>query len=374
MTMSRNDGTVRRRSATVRIGSVTIGGGRPVAIQSMASTDTRDVRATLAQIRRLQRAGCEIVRLAVPDRAAAAALKQIRAGTAVPLVADIHFDHRLALAALDAGVDKLRINPGNIGPIENVREVVKAAKVRKVPIRIGVNAGSLERDILRKHGRPTAAGMVESALRHARMLERLDFRGIVLSLKGSDVPMTIAACRLIAGKVPYPLHLGVTEAGTAFAGAVRSAVGIGTLLAEGIGDTIRVSLCGDPVREMEAAKLILQSLGLRSFGPTVIACPTCGRCSIDVEKIARRVEAAVKGIGRPLKIAVMGCAVNGPGEAREADVGICGGRGRGALIRRGRVVATVRERELVPALLREIAALSRGRRASPKNQNQRTTG
>ncbi|MCU0605848.1 MAG: flavodoxin-dependent (E)-4-hydroxy-3-methylbut-2-enyl-diphosphate synthase [Candidatus Edwardsbacteria bacterium] len=366
--MTNRDGSIeRRRTRMVRVGGVALGGGRPVAIQSMTNTDTRDVRSTVAQIRRLAKAGCEIVRLAVPDAAAAAALAGIRRRTDLPLVADIHFDHRLALAALDAGVDKLRINPGNIGPAENVWKVVKAAKARNVPIRIGVNAGSLERDILRKHGHPTAAGMVESALRHVRLLERAGFGDIVLSLKGSDVPMTIAAYRLAARACRYPLHLGITEAGTAFAGAVRSAVGIGALLAEGIGDTIRVSLCGDPVKEIAAARLILQSLDLRVFGPTVIACPTCGRCQIDVERIARRVEAAVRGMTRPLRIAVMGCAVNGPGEARQADVGICGGQGRGAVIRKGKVVATVRERDLVPALLREIGEL--GNRHSDENRN-----
>ena len=334
-----------------------MGGGHPVAIQSMTTTNTRDVRATVAQIKRLERAGCEIVRVAVPDREAAVALKAIRSKISLPLVADIHFDHRLALLALDAGVDKLRINPGNIGTLDNVRKVVKAAKARKVPIRIGVNAGSLEKDILTKHGHPTAAAMVASVLRHVGILKKLDFTDIVISLKGSDVPMTISACRMMSEKTDHPLHLGITEAGTAYAGAIRSAVGIGTLLADGIGDTLRVSLCGDPVKEIEAAKIILQSLGLRTFGPVVIACPTCGRCQIDVEKIARRVEAVVKHLKTPLKIAVMGCAVNGPGEAREADIGICGGKGRGAVIRKGKVVATVREQDLVSALLREIADL-----------------
>jgi (E)-4-hydroxy-3-methylbut-2-enyl-diphosphate synthase len=347
----------RSMTSAVRIGPVTVGAGHPVAIQSMTNIDTRDVAATVAQVRRLAKAGCEIVRVAVPDGEAAAALRAIRSRIGLPLVADIHFDHRLALAALDAGVDKLRINPGNIGPFENVRKVVKAAQARKVPIRIGVNAGSLEKDILAKYGHPTAAGMVDSALRHVRILEKLGFTGIVVSLKGSDVPMTIDAYRMMSAARGYPLHLGITEAGTARAGAIRSAVGIGALLAEGIGDTLRVSLCGDPVKEIETAKLILQSLDLRCFGPTVIACPTCGRSQIDVDKIARRVEAAVKHLKTPLKIAVMGCAVNGPGEAREADIGICGGKGRGAVIRKGKVVATVRERDLVKALLREIADL-----------------
>ncbi|MDI6739360.1 MAG: flavodoxin-dependent (E)-4-hydroxy-3-methylbut-2-enyl-diphosphate synthase [Candidatus Edwardsbacteria bacterium] len=349
----------REKTRTVRIGTVAIGGGHPIAIQSMTNTDARDVKATVAQIRRLEKAGCEIVRVAVPDREAAEALRGIRGRINIPLVADIHFDHRLALAALEAGVDKLRINPGNIGTVGNVRKVVREAKTRSVPIRIGVNAGSLEKDILKKHGHPTAAGMVESALRHVRILENLDFGDIVISLKGSDVPMTIEAYRRISRQCRYPLHLGITEAGTAFAGAIRSAVGIGTLLACGIGDTLRVSLCADPVREIEVAKIILQSLDSRTFGPIVIACPTCGRAQIDVEKIARQVEAKVRHLKMPLRIAVMGCVVNGPGEAREADIGVCGGKGRGAVIRKGAIVATAKEQDLVAVLLREIAALSR---------------
>ncbi|MDP2807145.1 MAG: flavodoxin-dependent (E)-4-hydroxy-3-methylbut-2-enyl-diphosphate synthase, partial [bacterium] len=310
------------KTRAIKIGTVTIGGGLPVAIQSMTNTDTADLKATLAQIKRLERAGCQIVRLAVPDQAAARSLKQIRQGTKMPLVADIHFDHRLALLALEAGVDKLRINPGNIGSKDKIKQVVKAAAQRGVPIRIGVNAGSLEKDILARHGRPTALGLVESAIRHVSILEDLGFEDIVISLKGSEVPMTIEAYRIMSRISKYPLHLGITEAGTAYAGAIRSAVGIGALLAQGIGDTVRVSLSGDPVKEVEAARIILQSLDLGSFGPVVRACPTCGRAKIDVERIASRVEKRIKNIKAPLKIAVMGCAVNGPGEARQADIGI----------------------------------------------------
>lgn len=354
----------------VRVGSVTIGGGAPVSIQSMTNTDTRDVRATVAQIRQLAAAGCEIVRLAVPDMEAARALKRIRGLTIMPLVADIHFDHRLALAALVAGADKLRINPGNIGSPAKVQEVVKAAKDRGVPIRIGVNAGSLERDILSKHGRPTVQGMVDSALRHVGILEKLGFHDIVVSLKGSDVLMTIEACRLFSQKASYPLHLGITEAGTVLAGAVRSAVGIGTLLAEGIGDTVRVSLAGDPTQEVRAAKIILQSLGLRRFGPTVIACPTCGRCRIDVAGIADRVERGLSRLASPLTVAVMGCAVNGPGEAREADLGIAGGNREGLLFMKGRVVDRVSEAAMAERLIEEAwrLAADKARETITKNK------
>ena len=330
-----------------------------MAIQSMTNTDTADAVSTLAQIKKLEKAGCQIVRLAVPDQAAARSLKQIRQGTKMPLVADIHFDHRLALLALEAGVDKLRINPGNIGSKDKIKQVVKAAAQRGVPIRIGVNAGSLEKDILSRHGRPTARGLVESALRHVKILEDLGFTDIVISLKGSEVPMTIEAYRLMSWRSGYPLHLGITEAGTAYAGAIRSAVGIGALLAQGIGDTIRVSLSGDPVKEVEAARIILQSLDLGSFGPVVLACPTCGRAKIDVAGIAGQVERSVRNIKVPLKIAVMGCAVNGPGEARQADIGIAGGhQGRGLLFKKGKVVEMVDEKNMVERLLAEIYKMS----------------
>jgi len=345
----------RRRSQPVKAGNLVIGGHVPVSIQSMTNTDTCDVKATLAQIKKLEKAGCQLVRLAVPNRKAAAALGRIRKGTSIPLAADIHFDYRLALMALDAGVDKLRINPGNIGSKDKIKQVVKAAKAKKVPIRIGVNAGSLEKDILVRDGHPTANGMVESAMRHVRILEDLGFDDIVISLKGSGVNMTIEAYRKISKMVPYALHLGITEAGTPYAGAIRSAVGIGTLLAEGIGDTIRVSLSGDPLKEIPAAKEILQSLDLRQFGPVVHACPTCGRCKIDVSTIAAKVEKALAGIKKPLKVAVMGCVVNGPGEAREADIGIAGGDGMGLLFQKGKVVAKVKERDMV----RQLIALAR---------------
>jgi (E)-4-hydroxy-3-methylbut-2-enyl-diphosphate synthase len=324
----------------------------------MTNSDTRDVRATVAQIRRLASAGCELVRLAVPDQEAARALKQIRSLTTMPLVADIHFDHRLALAALAAGADKLRINPGNIGSADKVKEVVQAAKDRGIPIRIGVNAGSLEKDILSEHGRPTAQGMAESALRHVAVLEKLGFYEIVVSLKGSDVPMTIAACRLFSKKTKYPIHLGITEAGTIFSGAVRSAAGLGALLAEGIGDTVRVSLAGDPIEEVKTARIILQSLGLRRFGPTVIACPTCGRCRIDVAGIADQVERGLARLSAPLTVAVMGCAVNGPGEAREADLGIAGGNREGLLFMKGKIVGRVPESKMAQRLIDEALRMA----------------
>jgi (E)-4-hydroxy-3-methylbut-2-enyl-diphosphate synthase len=349
----------RAKTKTVKVKGLLIGGGCPISIQSMTNTDTTDLKATLAQIKRLERAGCQIVRLAVPDQAAARALKKIRQGTDMPLVADIHFDHRLALLALEAGVDKLRINPGNIGSKDKVKQVVRAAARSGIPIRIGVNAGSLEKDILARDGRPTALGLVESALRHVGILEDLGFADIVISLKGSEVPMTIEACRLMSRRSRYPLHLGITEAGTAYAGAIRSAVGIGALLAQGIGDTVGVSLAGDPVKEVEAARLILQSLELAQYGPVVLACPTCGRTKIDVEKIATRIEGRIKGIKTPLKIAVMGCAVNGPGEARQADIGIAGGiKGKGLLFKKGKVIEMVDERAMVDRLLAEIKKMS----------------
>jgi (E)-4-hydroxy-3-methylbut-2-enyl-diphosphate synthase len=349
----------RDKTKPIEIGGLYIGGGNPVAIQSMTNTDTADPKATLAQIKRLEMAGCHIIRLAVPDRAAARALRQIRQGTKLPLVADIHFDHRLALLALEAGVDKLRINPGNIGSKDKIKQVVRAAAQRGVPIRIGVNAGSLEKDILARHGRPTALGLVESALRHIRILEDLNFTDIVISLKGSEVPVTIEAYILMSRISKYPLHLGITEAGTAYNGAIRSAVGIGALLARGIGDTIRVSLSGDPVKEVEAARIILQSLDLGAFGPVVLACPTCGRAKIDVERIASRVENGIKNIKAPLKVAVMGCAVNGPGEARQADLGIAGGgNGKGLLFKKGKAAEVVDEKMMVERLLAEIHKMS----------------
>lgn len=343
----------RRKTRPVRLGPVTVGGDAPVSVQSMTNTDTRNVSATREQIRRLVEAGCEIVRVAVPDREAARALPEIKRDLTVPLVADIHFDYRLALAAIEAGVDGLRINPGNIGGAEKVAAVVKAAQQRGVPIRIGVNAGSLEKDLL-ADGEPTPEAMVESALRHVAMLEKLGFHEIKISLKASHVPLMVNAYRILADKVDYPLHIGVTEAGTPFAGGIKSAVGIGILLWEGIGDTVRVSLTGDPVLEVRAGYEILKSLGLRRRGVELVSCPTCGRTQIDLVSIAQQVEERLAGLDKPLKVAVMGCVVNGPGEARHADVGIAGGKGEGLVFRRGRVLRKVPEELLVDELLREI--------------------
>jgi len=322
----------------VAIGSVTIGGGAPVAVQSMTNTDTRDVRATLDQIGRLTAAGCEIVRVAVPDRETASALREIAAACPIPLVADIHFDHHLALAAIEAGVDKLRLNPGNITDPEKIRTVVEKAKAAGIPIRVGANSGSLARAFLDPHGRPTAEGMVDSALEEVRLLEGLGFTDVVLSLKATDVPMTIAAYRKIAKEVDYPLHIGITEAGTRFAGSIRSAVGLGVLLAEGLGDTIRVSLSGDPVEEVRVAYEILSALNLRQRGISYRVCPTCGRARIDVAAIAEEVQAALSDVAVPLRVAIMGCIVNGPGEARDAEVALYGGERSGTICVHGEPV------------------------------------
>lgn len=323
----------------------------------MTNTDTRDLQATLAQIRALAEAGCEIVRLAVPDQEAAANLAELVKQAPVPLVADIHFDYQLALTALDAGINKLRINPGNIGGKERVKAVASRAKACGVPIRIGVNAGSLEKELLAKYGGPTAEAMVESAMKHVRLLEDVDFTDIVISLKASSVLKTIAAYRELARRTDYPLHIGITEAGTWYSGSIRSAVGLGILLSEGIGDTLRVSLTGDPVREVEAGQKILEALELRSFGPKVISCPTCGRCQVNLESLASQVESLVRGIKEPLHIAVMGCAVNGPGEAREADLGVAGGRGEGLIFRQGEIIRKVPEDQIIAALKEELQKL-----------------
>ncbi|WP_338825492.1 4-hydroxy-3-methylbut-2-en-1-yl diphosphate synthase (flavodoxin) [Moorella humiferrea] len=348
----------RRPTRQVYVGHVAVGGGAPISVQSMTNTDTRDVAATVAQIQRLSRAGCEIVRLAVPDTAAAAALAAIKKQVEIPIVADIHFDYRLALAALEAGVDGLRLNPGNIGGPEKVRAVVKEAAARQVPIRIGVNAGSLEKEAMAAHGGVTAAAMVASALKHVRILEDMGFYDIKISLKAAEVPLMLEAYRRMAEVVDYPLHLGVTEAGPGLAGAVKSAVGIGILLSEGIGDTIRVSLTGDPVQEVVAGFAILSSLGLRHRGIDLISCPTCGRCQIDVEGVAARVQQELQDIPKPLKVAVMGCAVNGPGEARQADVGIAGGPGFGLLFRHGRPVRKIEEGDMARVLIEEVRRLA----------------
>jgi len=336
------------------VGSLAIGGDAPISVQSMTNTDTCDVSATISQIKALEAVGCEIIRVAVPDMESASILGEIKSEISIPLVADIHFDYRLALRAIEEGVDKLRINPGNIGESENVKAVVESAKKKNVPIRIGVNSGSLEKDLLAKYGHPTPEAMVESAMRHVAILEELEFYDIVISLKASDPLKMIEAYRLMADRVDYPLHLGVTEAGTAFSGAIRSSVGIGVLLSEGIGDTIRVSLTDDSVQEVRAGYEILKSLGLREYGATVISCPTCGRTKIDIVKIARQVEERIADIKKPIKIAVMGCIVNGPGEAKEADIGIAGGKGKGILFKKGERIRSILEDKLVDELVREV--------------------
>ena len=337
----------------VFVGRVAIGGGAPVSVQTMTNTDTRDVEATLNQIRAMAEAGADIVRVSVYDEACAEAVRALVDGSPVPLVADIHFNHRLAIRAIENGISKVRINPGNIGGEGNVRELADCLKQYRIPVRIGVNSGSIEKDLLEKYGGVTAQGMVESGLNHARMLERAGYDQIVLSYKATDVPKTVEACRLAAKLSDYPQHIGVTESGTADVGVVKSAVGIGALLLEGIGDTIRVSLSGDPVQEVGAGLAILRACGLRRDGVEIVSCPTCGRTGIDVEGIARRVREATKDIRVPLKVAVMGCIVNGPGEAREADLGIAGGRDGGALFVKGQPPRAVKG-DLAQALIDEI--------------------
>jgi (E)-4-hydroxy-3-methylbut-2-enyl-diphosphate synthase len=345
----------RRKTRPVNVGRYTIGGEAAIVVQSMTKTDTRNVDKTVDQIQQLEQAGCEVVRLAVPDIEAAKALKDIRKKCPDSvLVSDIHFQYKFALMALEAGIDKLRINPGNIGDAEKVRTVVRRAQEQNVPIRIGVNAGSLERRLLEKYGFPTPEAMAESAEYHIRILEDLGFSDTIISLKSSNVKLTVAAYRLLAKRCDYPFHLGITEAGTQFSGTVKSCVGMGMLLADGIGDTIRVSLATDPTEEVRVAYELLKSLELRSRGPVVIACPTCGRLEVDLFKIAGEIEQATSHIKMPLSLAVMGCAVNGPGEAREADLGVAAGRGNGMIYRQGKAIRRVNEEEIVPALLEEI--------------------
>lgn len=344
----------RKFTRQISVGSVKVGGGAPISIQSMTNTKTHDAPATVEQIQRLTEAGCDIVRVAVPDMPAAKALGKIISAVEVPLVADIHFDYKLALESIAQGVAALRLNPGNIGGAAHVREVVKSARAAKIPIRIGVNAGSLSRKLLAKYGGATPEALVESALEHVAILEAEEFFDIKISLKAHDVPLTLAAYRIMSAKKNYPLHVGITEAGTVKSGVIKSAVGIGALLAEGIGDTIRVSLTGDPVAEVNVAKEILKSLGLRGGGVTLIACPTCGRTKIDLPKIAAQVEEKISAINQPLTVAVMGCVVNGPGEARTADVGIAGADGEGIIFRKGVIVRKVPEAELVAELFKEI--------------------
>ena len=342
---------------TVNVGGVRIGGGNPVSIQSMTNTDTRDVKKTVEQINRLALAGCEIVRVAVPDMQAAEAVREIKKRIKLPLVCDIHFDYRLALTCVAGGADKIRINPGNIGSIDRVEAVANACRERGIPIRIGVNGGSLEKNLLEKYKRPTADALVESAFGHIRILENLDFHDIVVSMKVSDVSEMIKAYKKFDEMSDIPLHIGVTEAGTKNAGIIKSAVGIGALLSSGIGDTLRVSLTADPLEEVYAAKEILKVLGLKKGGAELISCPTCGRTRIDMIPIANEVEKRLRGIDKNIKVAVMGCAVNGPGEAREADIGVAGGVGEGLIFKKGEIIKKVPESEIVTALMEEIEKL-----------------
>ena len=346
--------TLRENTRQIQVGGLRIGGGAPVTVQSMCCTKTWDVEATVKQIKELRAAGCDIVRLAVPDERAAMAIDKIKEQVDLPLVADIHFDYRLALLCAERGIDKIRINPGNIGAEENVRAVAEACRARHIPIRIGVNAGSLEKALLEKYGHPCPEAMVESAAGHAALLERYGFEDICLSLKSSTVPLTIAAYRMAADRFSYPLHLGVTETGTEWNGTIQSAVGIGTLLSEGIGDTIRVSLTADPVREVSAGIAILKAAGLRPGGVKFVSCPTCGRTEIDLIGLATKVESLVRGLDRDITVAVMGCVVNGPGEAREADYGIAGGKDKGILFRKGQVLGTYPYEQLCDALMELI--------------------
>lgn len=345
---------LREETRSVQVGNLTIGGNNHVVIQSMCNTKTKDVEATIKQINALQQAGCELVRVAVLNKEDAYAIKEIKKGIHIPLVADIHFDYKLALIAIESGIDKVRINPGNIGSIEKVKAVVDACKEKHIPIRIGVNGGSLEKDILEKYGEPTPEGMVESAMKHVKILENLDFHDIVISLKSSNTMLTIKAYELASKTFPYPLHVGVTEAGTALGGTIKSSLGIGTLLYEGIGNTIRVSLSDDPVEEIKVAKILLKELGLLKGVPTLVSCPTCGRIQYDLIPIAKEMEDFLKDIHLDITVAIMGCAVNGPGEARHADIGIAGGVGEGLLIKHGEIVKRVKQEDMVQTLKDEI--------------------
>ena len=347
----------RKKTKVITLGGVAIGGDSLISVQSMTNTKTHDISATVQQIKKMQAVGCDIVRLAIPDQQACAAIAAIKAQVQIPVIADIHFDYRLALGAIEQGIDALRLNPGNIGDPEKIKQVVLAAKSAKIPIRIGVNAGSLPKDLLAKYGHPTAEAMVEAATRHIEILQAFDFEDIKVSLKAHDVQLTLAAYRKMSQLYDYPLHLGITEAGTINSGIIKSAVGIGALLAEGIGDTLRVSLTGDPVHEVRVGREILKSLGLREYGATLISCPTCGRTNINLEKLALQVEQRLATIEEPIKVAVMGCIVNGPGEAREADVGIAGGIGEGLIFKKGEILRKVSEELLISELFKEIDIL-----------------
>ncbi len=384
----------RRKTRAVKIGKVAIGGDAPISIQSMAKTDARDIVGTVAQIERLEREGCQIVRVACPDRASAEAIKKIRENMHIPLVADIHFNYKLAIIAMDSGADAVRLNPGNVRRREGVEEVVRCARAHGVPVRVGVNAGSLNSSKFKvqssklkdkKLSTPnlqlsTACKMVQSALDYIKIFEDMDFYDIIVSLKSSDVPTTIEAYRMMAKRCEYPFHLGVTATGLPRAGVIKSAVGVGSLLAEGIGDTIRISLTGDPLEEVRAAKEILQALGLRYFGPEIIACPTCGRTQVDVVKIATEIKNKLStrysllSTNRPFRIAIMGCVVNGPGEARDADIGIAGGRGSGIIFKKGRKARKVKEKDLVDELLKEFRKLAGGTDRRPSNDKLTATG
>lgn len=344
----------REKTKVIKIGNKVIGGGNPIMIQSMTNTKTEDVAATVNQILRLQDAGCDIIRCTVPNIDAARAIAEIKKEISIPLVADIHFDYRMAIAAIENGADKIRINPGNIGSKERVAEVVRVARERNIPIRVGVNSGSLEKELVEKYHGVTAEGIVESALDKVRMIEDMDYDNLVISIKSSDVLMSVKAHELLAGKTPYPLHVGITESGTVTSGNIKSSIGLGIILHEGIGDTIRVSLTGDSVEEIKSAKLILRTLGLRKGGIEVVSCPTCGRTNIDLIGLAAQVENLVQNYDLDIKVAVMGCAVNGPGEAKEADIGIAGGIGEGLLIKKGEIVRKVPENELLATLKHEL--------------------
>lgn len=359
----------RTETRPVKVGNLTIGGNDEIVIQSMCTTKTHDVAATVAEIKRLEEAGCQIVRVACPDMRAAEAIPKIKEQISIPLVADIHFDYKLALKAIEGGIDKIRINPGNIGKREKVEAVVKAAQEKGIPIRIGVNAGSLEKKIIDKYGYPTADGMVESALHHIKILEDLDFHNIIVSMKASDVRLAIEAYRKAAEAFSYPLHLGITESGTLFAGTVKSAAGLGAIISMGIGSTLRISLSADPVEEVKVARELLKSFGLAANAATLISCPTCGRIEIDLISIANEVEEYISTVKAPIKVAVLGCAVNGPGEAREADIGIAGARGEGLLFRHGKIIRKVPEHQLLVELKKEIDQLAEAHYAKMAGQS-----
>lgn len=344
----------RKKTRVISVGSIKIGGDNPIAVQSMTTSNTRDPESTIRQILDLEAVGCDIVRIAVPDMTAAKAISQIKSKTNIPIVADIHFDYRLALEAVEQGIDAIRINPGNIGSIERTKLVVDACKEKNIPIRIGVNGGSLEKSLLEKYGNSSPEAMVESALGHVKILEELDFHNIVISLKNSDVIKSVEAYRLMSEKVDYPLHLGITEAGGIQKGTIKSSIGVGSLLVDGIGDTIRISLTGDPREEIKVGKQILRSIGLLNDKIKIISCPTCGRCNIDLIKFAGQIEKEIENIEKDITVAVMGCAVNGPGEAKEADIGIAGGSGEGLLFKKGKIIKKVPENEIVSTLLEEI--------------------